>query len=172
MRVLLKLVLDCSPQAAWRALQSPAVLREVSSPLLEFESLELEGFPSRWEEGAHPVRVRLAGALPFGEQTIQIDFPERRHEGVSILRDTGKGLSGLPNRITEWDHRMAIAADPAGTGKTLYRDQLKYKAGPLSAALWPSLWAFWQWRGLRLQQLAPTWSSDIGEPPAHTADQG
>ena len=29
MRVLLKLTLDCTPDAAWRALRSPAVLREV-----------------------------------------------------------------------------------------------------------------------------------------------
>lgn len=166
MRILLKLVLDCPPEAAWRAVQSPAVLREVSGPLLDFESLELQGFPSRWEAGEHPVRVRVAGAVPVGEQVIGLEFPKRRHQGVQIMKDTGRGLSGLSALITEWDHRIAIAADPIGTGKTLYRDQLKFSAGKYSAAVWPGLWAFWQWRGLRLQQLAPTWSSDIGEPSA------
>ncbi|HEY8589877.1 MAG TPA: hypothetical protein VIL55_10030 [Naasia sp.] len=166
MRVLLKLILDCEPEAAWRAIQSPAVFREVSGPIIGATSLEPQGFPTRWEEGAHPVRLKAAGVVPIGDQVIGIEFPERRHAGVSIMRDNGAGLAGMSRLFTEWDHRIAIAADPAGTGKTLYRDRLRFSAGAATAAVWPSLWALWQWRGLRLQQLAPTWSDRIGEPPS------
>jgi hypothetical protein len=164
MRVLLKLLLDCEPEAAWRALQSPTVFREASAPFIDIASLEPSGFPSRWQPGAHPARMMVAGTVPIGRQTLNLEFPERRHEGVQILRDNGTGDSGLNALFTRWDHRMAIAADPAGTGKTLYRDRLSYSAGPYTAAVWPGLWALWQWRGARLTHLAPSWSSRIGEP--------
>lgn len=157
MRVLLKLTLDCEPEAAWRAIQSPTVFREASLPLLSFRSLEPNGFPARWEEGVHPVQMSLGG-LPLGSQTIDIELPERRHTGVQILRDHGAGLTGINTVFTKWDHRMAIAADPAGTGKTLYRDRLIFEAGPMTAAIWPSMWAFWQLRGARLKALAPGWT--------------
>lgn len=159
MRVLLKLVLDCEPEAAWRALQSPTVFREASLPLLGFESLEDKGFPNRWEEGRHPVRISALG-IPIGTQEIRIELPERRHEGVQILRDNGGGITGLNRVFRVWDHRMAIARDPE-TGRTLYRDRLKYDAGALSAAMWPSLWALWQLRGARLTALAPSWSDTV-----------
>lgn len=160
MRVLLKLILDCEPDAAWRAVRSPAVFREVSSPLLEFSSLEPAGFPSIWTPGEHPVSVRAAGLVPMGQQVIRLAMSEDRIDGVRIVRDTGYGISGPVAATTAWDHRMAIAPDPAGTGKTLYRDQLKFSAGRVSALAWPSFWAFWQWRGIRLHQLAPTWAFD------------
>jgi hypothetical protein len=165
MRVLLKLILDCDPYAAWRAIQSPAVLREVSGPLLRFDSLEPDDFPTTWSPGEHPLRARAGGAVPMGEQVLDISFPETRVPGVRILRDAGHGRSGMLSLVTRWDHRMAIAADPRGTGKTLFRDQLIFEAGPYTAALWPSLWSFWQWRGAQMKRMAPTWASDIGEPP-------
>ena len=158
MKVLLKLILDCDPHAAWRAIQSPAVFREASSPFLDFDSLELKGFPSRWNEGDHPVKVKAGGAVGVGEQVIDIHLEPNKHPGVSIVRDSGFGVSGFTSLITKWDHRMAIAADPAGTGKTLYRDRLVFEAGPMTAAIWPSMWAFWQLRGARLKALAPGWT--------------
>lgn len=155
--MLLKLTLDCEPEAAWRAIQSPTVFREASLPLLDFRSLEPNGFPPRWEEGVHPVRI-LAAGVPIGSQAISIEFPERRHAGVQILRDNGGGLTGATTVFDRWDHRMAIAASPDEPGKTLYRDRLVFSAGALTLPIWPSLWAFWQLRGARLKALAPTWS--------------
>ncbi len=157
MRVMLKLILDCEPEAAWRAIQSPTVFREASAPLLAFRSLERNGFPAVWDEGQHPVEMKALG-IPIGTQSIGVELPERRHTGVQILRDNGAGLTGLNSVFTKWDHRMAIAADPAGTGKTLYRDRLVFEAGALTAAMWPSLWALWQFRGARLTALAPSFS--------------
>jgi hypothetical protein len=164
MRVVLKLVLDCEPEAAWRAIQSPTVFREASLPLLAFRSLEDEGFPNRWDEGRHPVQISALG-IPLGTQAIGIELPERRHEGVQILRDNGEGITGLNSIFRTWDHRMAIARGPR-PGTTLYRDRLRFDAGPLSAALWPSLWALWQFRGARLTALAPSWDDPS---PAGTA---
>ncbi len=169
MRVLLKLTLDCEPEAAWRAIQSPAVLREVYTPLIKVDSLDPKGFPNRWEEGAHPVSMKAAGFVPLGDQVISLEFPERRHEGVQIMRDRGRGLTGLSRIFTEWDHRIAIARHPDDPKKTLYREQLRFSAGPWTALAWLKLWSLWQYRAIRLKQLAPTWSSRLGEPESSAA---
>jgi hypothetical protein len=154
MRVLLKVVLDCHPDVAWDAIRSPAVLGAVSRPLTTFESLEPGGFPRLWAEGDHPVLVRAGGIVPIGEQIIGISFPDL--PGVRAMRDTGRGLSGPLAAITSWQHTLTVA--PTDDGRTLYRDQLKFEAGALTSLLWPMYWAFWQWRAIRMQQLAPGWS--------------
>ncbi|MCU1446186.1 hypothetical protein [Cryobacterium sp.] len=169
MRVLLKEILDCPPDAAWRALASPAVFREVSGPLMGVESLETTGFPTQWEPGEHPVAMSGLGVLPLGEQMIRLNMRTNK-TGVRIVRDTGNGVSGLMAGITHWDHSMAISPDPAGTGKTLYRDQLIFSAGPATLAVWPGLWAFWQLRMRKLKALAPSWRYDLGaDDPAFVA---
>lgn len=153
MRVLLKVVLECSPDAAWLAIRSPRVLREVSWPLTAFESLEPGGFPEVWEAGEHPVTVKALGLVPMGEQVIGISFPTM--PGVRAMRDTGRGLSGPLALITSWQHTLTVAAAPGG--KTLYRDQLKFEAGAFTPLLWPVYWAFWQWRGIGMKRLAKRW---------------
>jgi hypothetical protein len=165
MRVLLKEILDCTPDAAWRALQSPAVFREVSSPLMTAESLEADGFPTRWQAGEHAVSMSGLGLVPLGDQVIRLNM-KTTPGGVRIIRDSGGGVSGALAAVTKWDHRMAISADPAGTGKTLYRDQLIFSAGPATLAVWPGLWAFWQLRMARIKALAPSWRLDLGADDA------
>ncbi|CAN5559945.1 hypothetical protein BH10ACT7_BH10ACT7_13660 [soil metagenome] len=155
MRVLLKLVLDCSPDAAWRAIRSPEVLGEVSFPLTTFTSLEPGGFPELWQAGEHPVRVKAFGLVPIGEQVIGISFPEL--PGVRAMRDTGRALVGPLSVVTDWQHTLTVA--PAPGGKTLYRDQLKFEAGPLTLLMWPVYWAFWQWRAFGLRRFAGGWTA-------------
>jgi hypothetical protein len=159
MRVLLKLVLDCDPDDAWRAIRSPAVLTAVSAPFTTFRSLEPGGFPEQWPAGVHWVEVRAAGLAKLGEQTIEISYPSAGsapgRRGVRMMRDTGRGLSGPLAWITQWEHTMAVAQAP--DGRTLYRDQLVFEAGRMTLLLWPAYWAFWQWRSVGLRRLAPSW---------------
>lgn len=152
MRVLLKLTLDCHPDAAWNAICSPDVFRDVSFPLTTFTSLEPAGFPAHWPAGEHPVLVKALGLFPVGRQVIDISYPERR-DGVRMMVDSGRGVSGQLARITGWEHSMAVS--PAPGNRTLYRDQLVFTAGPLTPLLWPVYWAFWQWRAIGLRRLAP-----------------
>jgi hypothetical protein len=173
MRVLLKFVLDCDPDAAWRALHSPTAFREVALPWLDFRSSEAGGFPTVWSDGEHRVTVRAFGAVTVGTQAIRLSQTGAREPDVRILRDSGGGTGGLLGALPHFDHRMAIAPDPAGPDadgriRTLYRDQLIVRAGVLTPLAWYTLWAFWQWRGLRLRQLAPTWAYDL--PPAADTD--
>ena len=154
MRVLLKLELDCSPDVAWRAIRSPAVLEKVSFPLTAFTSLEADGFPEVWEQGDHHVLVRAFGVADVGTQNIGISFPKPR-SGARIMRDSGPPLRGPLALLTRWQHQLAVSALP--DGRTLYRDQLKFSAGAATLLVWPMLWAFWQWRGIRMRKLAPSW---------------
>lgn len=152
MHVQLKLVLDCPPDAAWRAIRSPSVFADVSYPLVEFEPLGGTGFPEEWDEGSHPVRARaLFGIVDAGTQDIDLSF--RTRGAVRIFEDHGGPLSGPLSIVTRWRHRMAVAPGPTA-GTTLFRDRLEFSAGPLTPLLWLAFWAFWAWRGLRLTRLS------------------
>ena len=154
MRILLKLTLDCQPDAAWNAIRDPRILGQVSAPLMSFSSLEPDGFPASWTVGDHPVRVKLLGLFPLGTQVIGISFPKSA-AGEQLMRDTGKALSGPLSVVTSWQHSFAVSAAPGG--RTLYRDELRFSAGVFTAFMWPVYWAFWQWRAFQLKRLAPTW---------------
>jgi hypothetical protein len=158
MNIYLKLTLDCSPALAWDAIQSPAVFRAVSSPLLKMTSLEHGGFPARWNaDGPHLVKISLLGLMPMGRQTIDVSFTEGSN-GVRTMVDSGQALTG-PLRIThDWNHSMAISA--AASGQTLYRDRLVVKAGVATPFIWLGMWIFWQYRASRLRALAPSWGSE------------
>ena len=138
------------------------MFREVSSPVVSVESLEMDGFPTIWTTGEHPVRLSALGLVPMGDQVIRLTMATTRKDGVRILRDTGRGVSGPLAAVTLWDHRMAVSPDPADTGKTLFRDQLIFRTGALTLASWPVFWALWQWRLHQLKRLAPNWSLDLG----------
>ncbi len=153
MRVQLKLTLDCDPDAAWEALRSPEVFRELYSPLLAVEPTgDDASFPDRWPEGARTVGISaFSGLVPLGQQKLDLSF--RTTRGVRILTDDGGPVSGPLAAITRWRHRMAVAAAP--DGGTLYRDRLEFSAGLLSIPVWFVLWVVWQRRGARLRKLAP-----------------
>jgi hypothetical protein len=153
MHVQLKLVLDCPPDAAWRALRSPSVFADVSYPLVEFEPLGDAVFPEEWNEGSHPVRARaLFGILDAGTQDIDLTF--RRRGDARIFDDHGGPLTGPLAIVTDWRHRMAVSAGPR-PGTTLLRDRLEFSAGVLTPLVWIGFWAFWQWRARGLIRLAP-----------------
>ena len=151
---MLKQELDCEPDAAWRAVRDPAVFRAVSAPLMSFTSLEPLGFPATWTQAEHPVSARLLRLIPMGTQTVDLTFTQRGD--VRFVHDTGEALSGALSIVSYWHHTMAIS--PTKYGRTLFRDRLLFDAEPLSLAVWPAMWAFWQWRALQLKRLAPRWS--------------
>lgn len=158
MRVQLKLVLDCPADAAWEAIRSPDVFREVYHPLANVEPIDPPTFPARWPDGPTLLRVTsFSGLVPLGEQLMDLSRVER--DGVRILEDRGHAVTGPLATLTLWRHRMAVSATEAGT--TLYRDRLDFR-GPASVPLWPVLWELWQYRAGRLKRLAPTFGKRFG----------
>ena len=86
------------------------------------------------------------------------------HEGVRIVRDAGRGTEGVPllfRTCTPHGGR----SDPDDPAATLYRDRLEFDAGPITPAIWAGLWPLWQWRGLRLKQLAPASTRNASPTP-------
>jgi hypothetical protein len=152
MRVQLKLVLDCPPDAAWEALLSPQVFREVFHPLANVEPLDPPTFPERWPEGPSLLRITsFSGLVPLGEQLVDLTMIER--DDVRILEDRGHAVTGPLSALTLWRHRMAVSETEDGS--TLYRDRLDFR-GPASVPYWPVLWELWQYRGGKFKKLAPT----------------
>lgn len=161
MRILLKLVIDCDADAAWRALHSPRAVAELYGPMVDLTPLERNGLPSAWEPGADvPVQLSVAG-VPIGRQLIHVSETHTNdaHGPVRIFRDSGIPLTGPLASLDVWDHQMAVSPAPGEPAKTLWRDRLVID-GPAVVAMWPLLWATWQWRGARIRALAPTWSHD------------
>lgn len=164
MRILLKLELDCTADAAWRALHSPRAVTELYGPLLDMAPMAAS-LPTSFEPGADvPVEIRALGLLPVGQQLIHASdrYTEDANGPVRIFRDSGIPLTGPLAALDVWDHQMAVSPLPGDPSRTLWRDRLTI-GGIAALPLWPMLWAAWQYRGIRLRALAPTWSYD---PPA------
>lgn len=171
MRILLKFVVDCDADAAWRAIHSPRAVAELYGPLLDVAALETRGLPTTWEPGTEvPIQLSVAGVVPVGRQLIHASdrVTEDRNGAVRIFRDSGIPLTGPLASLDVWDHQMAISPAPGDPTKTLWRDRLVF-AGPTAAALWPVLWGVWQWRAARVKTLAPTWAYDP-EPASDAAE--
>lgn len=160
MRILLKFVVDCDPDAAWRALHSPRAVAELYGPLLDVEALGT--MPTSFESGDDvPVQMSVAGLVPVGRQLISVADRETRDGNgrVRVFRDWGVPLTGPLAALDVWDHQMAVSAAPGDPSKTLWRERLTI-GGAAAPALWPGLWATWQWRATRIKALAPTWAHD------------
>ncbi|MFE1645925.1 hypothetical protein [Microbacterium sp. P01] len=161
MRILLKFVIDCDADAAWRALHSPSAVGELYGPFLELAALDPKGLPSSFTPGTDvPVEMSFAG-VPMGRQLIHASdrFTRDSRGDVRIFRDSGMPLTGALGTLDVWDHQMAISPAPGDPSKTLWRDRLTI-GGATAPVLWPVLWAVWQWREARVKALAPTWAYD------------
>jgi hypothetical protein len=171
MRILLKLVIDCEPDAAWRALHSPAAIAEVYGPVVSMQPL-VEPPTSLDAHVDLPVQLAFAGRVPMGRQLISVSERETAdaHGRVRIFRDSGIPLTGPLSALDVWDHQMAVSAAPGQPGKTLWRDRLVI-GGAIAPLLWPTLWATWQWRGARIRALAPTWAHDPEPETAASAPE-
>jgi hypothetical protein len=160
MRILLKFEIDCDPDAAWRALHSPRAVAELYGPLLDVETLEEA--PTSFSSGDDvPVQMRAAGVFPVGRQLISVADRETTDGNgrVRVFRDWGVPLTGPLAALDVWDHQMAVSAAPGDPNRTLWRERLTI-GGAAAPAMWPALWAMWQWRAARIRALAPTWAHD------------
>ncbi|WP_248239799.1 hypothetical protein [Microbacterium kunmingense] len=162
MRIMLKLVIDCDADAAWRALHSPRAVAELYGPLVQLTPLDPDELPTAWEPGAEVgVEMRFGGRVSLGRQIIHAsDRTMKGPDGpIRIFRDSGIPISGPLASLDVWDHQMAVSPAPGDPTKTLWRDRLVI-GGAAAPVLWPGLWAAWQWRAARIRALAPTWAHD------------
>ncbi len=135
MRVHVETDLPCSVEQAWEAIQSAALLSEVSGPLVPFEAVEPLSVQERWT-ASRVLRFRtyLFGGIVLGVRTIEVNFihPEE-HVIQTQERDSVVHL---------WQHRMALR--PAPHGQAFYSDIVDIEAGLSTLSVWIS--AQWLYR--------------------------
>lgn len=166
MHIHLSTPLNAPPEWVAAQLQSTAVFRHITAPLMRFRPARGAAWPARWAPGELPVRMRLLGLLPMGGQTVRISVePPRQPGGWPTLRDNGEGAL-----MRRWDHRITL--QPLPGGRTLYTDEVEVVARhlpwlmtPVSAAF---AWVFYRHRQRRWRQLARRHAGDGAEPsPVH-----
>lgn len=148
MRVVLDLVLDCDADRAWTLLHSPAAMRFAMAPVLAPTPVD-DAWPDVWPDATRVMLTTRMLGVPAGR--IAVELHDERRGDVRIVHDRGGPDSGPLTALSSWRHRMAVS--PLPDGRTRFRDRLDV-GGAAAPAMWPTLWALWQWRGHRLQVLA------------------
>jgi hypothetical protein len=115
MRVHVKTKLPCSVQQAWDAIQSTALLLEVSPKLGDSSAPGQPALPDRWTDNKQIV-LQLHW---FGRRTIQVEYVDnhahviRTQESDSVVR--------------RWQHTMEVSGAP--DGGCYYSDTVEIEAG-------------------------------------------
>lgn len=147
MQVFVESLLDCSPGAVWKAVQTLELLQHVSAPLIRFKPISPNPLPDVWRVGDKvELKVYAFGFLPLGGHSIHIArISPETHE---IQSDESGAL------VRVWRHTIKVRAGKHG--KTLYSDEVQIEAGFLTFPVW--LWANWFYRHRhnRWRKLAPT----------------
>ena len=140
--------LPCSPQRCFAEVETPQLLRYVSSPLVHFVAIDPPVLPERWADAKYRVGLWILGWIPFGSQVIQISrgelFDDQRGFHAS-LRDNGH--SAL---VSRWDHWITIDSAPGGCR---YTDKVEIEAGIVTPLVWAFAWLFYRHRQRRWQRL-------------------
>ena len=138
-RVRVSTTLDAPVPWVVEQLQSTAVFRHITAPLLRFTPVE-GAWPERWAPGGTLVlRMALFGVLPLGRQTVRIRLEAPAGPGGwPVLHDAGDG-----QLLRRWDHRITLAPLPGG--RTLYTDSIDIEARHLPWLLTPLNAVFARW---------------------------
>lgn len=146
-RVEVHSLLDCPPDKAWQAVQTPVLLAHISAPLLGFKLRDGGALPEVWQAG-ETARLNLIGFafLPLGQHDITVE----RIDGQK--REIVSRESGLLAPV--WNHTIRI--EPAADGRTHYSDVVELAAGPLNPLVGNFAYLLYRYRQTRWQMLAPT----------------
>lgn len=151
MRIRLTTTLDAPTHWVASQLQSTAVFRHITAPLVRFSPVQGH-WPRQWAPGELELHMRLLGVLPMGRQVVRISS-ESAEDGSRwpVLRDNGSG-----QLMRQWDHRIHVR--DLADGRTAYTDVIEVVARylpwvmtPLSAAF---AWVFYRHRQRRWRALA------------------
>lgn len=164
MRVHLSTPLSAAPEWVAAQLQSTAVFRHITAPLIQFHPARGTDWPTHWAPGELALHMRLLGVLPMGPQTVRISFePPAQRGGWPTLRDNGEGVL-----MRRWDHRITL--QPLPDGRTLYTDDIEVVARHLPWLMTPlsALFAqvFYRHRQRRWRQLAARHAAGGSAPTA------
>lgn len=145
--------LDASPDRIWDELNKPSLMLFVAHPILQFEAVEPEILPERWQERGYEMKLSWYGIVPLGKQVIRISKPA--HEGETRqIRDNGYNAY-----IRRWDHQVFVEPDGKGTR---YTDRVEIEAGILTPFVAAFARKFYGHRQTRWRKLVES-DFDYGE---------
>jgi SAM-dependent methyltransferase len=154
-KVSVRTHLDTDIDTAWDMLHTPSVFQRVSSPFTVFRSSK--NLPTRFHPDTdYEVSVSAFGLVPLGRQIIRLEDTVDSWM-TRQATDVGRGVSGPLGVVTNWRHRMSVAA--LEDGSTEFSDQLTANASWLTPFLLPAFAVFWRWRLFRLRALARAMTS-------------
>src|SRR3989344_3365131 len=81
MRVHLSTPLSAPPEWVAAQLQSSAVFRHITAPLIQFHPARGTEWPTHWAPGELALHMRLLGVLPMGPQTVRISIEPAAQRG-------------------------------------------------------------------------------------------
>lgn len=144
-RVFVQSILNAPPELVWALAQQPAMLAEVSYPVLSFFTRDGRPFPSVWKAGTTAeMNLYGLGVLPLGRHTITVEQIDPS-AGEIRTRETSQ-LAPV------WNHLIRI--EPFGEDQTLYTDQVDISAGLLNPLVVQFALAFYRYRQGRWQERA------------------
>ncbi len=144
-RILVQSILNAPPELVWALAQRPAMLAEVSYPLLSFFTRDGRPFPSVWQVGASTeLNIYGLGMVPLGRHTITIDRIDPA-AGEIQTHESGQ-LAPVLNHL--------IRIEPFGDGQTLYTDQIDISAGLLNPLVTQFALTFYRYRQSQWQDRA------------------
>ena len=96
MRVHLSTPLNAPPDWVAAQLQSTAVFRRITAPLVRFKRPGGAPWPAHWSPGDLRVQMWLLGLLPMGSQTVRISIEAPVQAGGWPTLPMVKGSGGMP----------------------------------------------------------------------------
>jgi hypothetical protein len=138
-------MLLCSARVAWNAVQTSALLAEISYPLVTFSAVDPDPLPAHWTEAA-TVRLvsSLFGWIPLGERTL---FFEQVSPNTMTIQTRERDPL-----IQRWDHRIQI--HPMGEGLCRYSDAVAIDAGLLTVPIYLFAQLFFRHRHRKWRRVA------------------
>jgi len=145
MRVHVKTLLPCSVQQAWEAIQSSALLLEVSPRLGDPATVMQAPMPERWTD-AQQIVLHLPW---FGRRTIDV----RRVDPQAHVIQTQERDAV----VRRWDHTMEVTA--AAHGACYYSDTVEIEAGAYTLPVYAMAQYLYRYRHRNWKKVAQRISS-------------
>jgi hypothetical protein len=138
--------LPCSAEQAWKAIECPRHLQQMSRPVLKLTPED--GSPEIFHAGATiHVSLALFGLLPWGRHSITFEKFDPQTKAFETREEGG------PIRV--WEHVFKV--QPLGAQRCQCTDDIFFEAGWFNSFLWlyGQLLYRWRYRSWRRHLLTP-----------------
>jgi hypothetical protein len=136
--------INANENTMWEALQRTSSLVYITSPFLNFKSLDERGIPEIWDTGEkYAFRISAFYILPLGRHYILVKKIDSKKKEI---------LSSESGTLTkEWNYLLLV--EEIDENKIKYTDDIEIKAGALTLFVWLFAHIFYRYRQRRWKKL-------------------